>query len=124
MKKNNLQNHRQKWSKCLSFALVAVFMLSCNLIAFAQTQKVTGKVTDAITGESLVGVSVYEKGTQNATTTDVNGVYTLNSVKAGQVLVFSFIGMKTIEITTDTRTTYNVVLQSEATGLNEVVVIG
>ena len=124
MKKNNLKNHRQKWSKCLSFALVAVFMLMCNLFALAQTQKVTGKVTDALTGESLVGVSVYEKGTQNATTTDINGVYTLSSVKKGQVLVFSFIGMKTIEITTDARTTYDVVLQSEATGLNEVVVIG
>jgi TonB-linked SusC/RagA family outer membrane protein len=124
MKKNKSQNHRQKWSRCLSFALVAVFMLMCNLFSFAQTQKVTGKVTDAITGELLVGVSVYEKGTQNATTTDVNGVYTLNAVKTGQVLVFSFIGMKTTEITTDARTTYDVVLQSEATGLNEVVVIG
>ena len=124
MKKNNFQNHRQKWSKCLSFALVTFFMLSCNLFALAQTQKVTGKVTDVVTGELLVGVSVYEKGTQNATTTDVNGTYVLNTVKKGQVLVFSFIGMKTTEITTDARTTYDVVLQSEATGLNEVVVIG
>ena len=124
MKKDKPQNQRQKWTRCLSIALVSVFLLMCNLIALAQTQKVTGKVTDAITGELLVGVSVYEKGTQNATTTDVNGAYTLNAVKTGQVLVFSFIGMKTTEITTDARTTYDVVLQSEATGLNEVVVIG
>lgn len=85
-------------------------MLSCNLLAIAQTQKVTGKVTDGITGELMVGVSVYEKGTQNATRTDINGVYTLNTIKKGQVLVFSFIGMKTIEITTDTKTTYDAVL--------------
>ncbi len=124
MKNDKPQNHRQKWSRCLSIALVAVFMLMCNLFALAQTQKVTGKVTDAITGELLVGVSVYEKGTQNATTTDVNGAYTLNAVKKGQVLVFSYIGMKTTEITTDVRTTYDVKLQSEATGLNEVVVVG
>jgi len=124
MKKNKAQNHRQKWSRRLSTALVVIFMLSCNLIALAQVTKVTGKVTDAITGESLVGVSVYEKGTQNATTTDVEGVYTLNNVKKGQVLVFSYIGMKTTEITTDERTTYDVKLESEATGLNEVVVIG
>jgi TonB-linked SusC/RagA family outer membrane protein len=124
MKKNKAQNHRQKWSRRLSAALVVIFMLSCNLIALAQVTKVTGKVTDAITGESLVGVSVYEKGTQNATTTDVEGMYTLNNVKKGQVLVFSYIGMKTTEITTDERTTYDMELQSEATGLNEVVVIG
>ena len=124
MKKNNAQNHRQKWSRRLSTALIIIFMLMCNLFALAQTSKVSGKVTDATTGEFLVGVSVYEKGTQNATTTDVNGVYTLNAIKKGQVLVFSFIGMKTTEITTDTRTIYDVVMQSEATGLNEVVVIG
>ena len=124
MKKSKAQNHRQKWSRRLSTALIVIFMLTCNLFALAQTQKVSGKVTDATTGELLVGVSVYEKGTQSATTTDVNGAYTLNAVKKGQILVFTFIGMKTIEITTDARTTYDVALQSEATGLNEVVVIG
>ena len=124
MKKNKPQNHRQKWTRRLSTALIVIFMLSCNLITLAQTGKITGKVTDVTTGESLVGVSVFEKGTQNATTTDVNGFYTVNAVKKGQILVFSFIGMKTIEITADARTTYDVALQSEATGLNEVVVIG
>jgi TonB-linked SusC/RagA family outer membrane protein len=124
MKKNNLQNHRQKWSRCLSIALITVFMLSCNLYALAQAQKVTGKVTDAITSESLVGVSVYVKGTQNGTTTDIKGEFTLNDVNKGQILVFSFIGMKTTEIVVDARTTYEVAMQSEATGLDEVVVIG
>jgi len=124
MKKITPKNYGDRWSRYISIVLVAVFMLSCNLYALAQTQKVSGKVTDAITGESLVGVSVYVKGTQNGTTTDVNGVYAVNNVIKGQILVFSFIGMKTTEIVTDARTTYDVVLQSEATGLDEVVVIG
>jgi TonB-linked SusC/RagA family outer membrane protein len=124
MKKITPKNYRGRWPRYISIVLVAVFMLSCNLFALAQAQKVSGKVTDAITGESLVGVSVYVKGTQNGTTTDVNGVYSVNNVTKGQILVFSFIGMKTTEIVTDARSTYDVVLQSEATGLDEVVVIG
>ena len=59
------------------------------------SQKITGKLTDSITGESLVGVSIYIKGTQNGTTTDVNGDYTLNNVSKGQILVFSFIVFET-----------------------------
>ena len=122
MKKNKPQNQRQKWTRSLSIALVAVFMLSCNLLSSAQTTKISGKVTDAVTGETLIGVSVYVKGTTNGTITDVNGAYSLNAALSGQKIVFSFLGMKTLEITTDGASTYNVSLESEATGLEGVVV--
>ena len=122
MKKDKPQNQRQKWTRLLSIALVAVFMLSCNLLSLAQTSKISGKVTDAVTGETLIGVSVYVKGTTNGTVTDVNGTYSLNASLSGQKVVFSFLGMKTLEITTDGASTYNVSLESEATGLEGVVV--
>jgi TonB-linked SusC/RagA family outer membrane protein len=122
MKKNKPQNQRQKWSRCLTIALIAIFMLSCNLFSFAQATKITGKVTDAVTGEALIGVSVYVKGTTTGTVTDVNGDYTLNASLKGQKILFSFLGMKTLEITTDGSSIYNVVLESEATGLEGVVV--
>jgi TonB-linked SusC/RagA family outer membrane protein len=122
MKKNKPQNQRQKWSRCLTIALIAIFMLSCNLFSFAQATKITGKVTDAVTGEALIGVSVYVKGTTNGTVTDIDGKYTLNASLKGQKILFSFLGMKTLEITTDGGSIYNVVLESEATGLEGVVV--
>jgi TonB-dependent receptor len=86
------------------------------------SQKITGKLTDSITGESLVGVSVYIKGTQNGTTTNVNGEYTLNNVTKGQVLVFSFIGFETQEITVGTNQTINVSFKNTAQQIEGVVI--
>lgn len=101
-----------------------IFLLTFSQVSFAQTQRISGVVTDASNGETLVGVSVYVKGTQNGATTNVQGQYILNSVAKGQTLVFSFIGMQTVEITVDDRVTYNVALQPETTSLDEVVVVG
>ena len=56
---------------------------------------VTGKVVDDA-GEPLIGVSIQVKGTSKGATTDVNGIYTLN-IASGSTLVFSYIGMKTIQ---------------------------
>lgn len=124
MKKSKCKNCRKSWRGILQFAFIAFFMLSLNLGSLAQTLKISGKVTDASTGESVVGVSVYVKGTQNGAITDISGLYTLGGVSKGQVLVLSYIGMKTTEVTIDNRTTYDIALQPESTGLNEVVVIG
>ena len=84
--------------------------------------KITGKVTDSITSESLVGVSVYVKGTQNGTTTDINGDYSLNNLTKGQVLVFSFIGYKTQEIPVGASQVINVILNNEAQQIKGVVI--
>ena len=118
------QSHRKKFSWILRTTLVVILAFTLSLFTFAQAQNVSGIVTDATNGESMVGVSVSVKGTQRGTTTNVKGEYTLTSVSKGQILVYSFIGMKTIEINTDGRSTYDVVLQPESTALDEVVVIG
>jgi TonB-linked SusC/RagA family outer membrane protein len=124
MKKKTNHCNRDMWLMVLRTTLVVIMVLALSLVTYAQTQTVSGTVTDGITGESLVGVSVYVKGTQNGTNTDAKGEYTLSNISVGQVLVFSFIGMKTTEVTTDTKAVYNVVMQSESTGLDEIVVIG
>lgn len=85
--------------------------------------KVTGKVTDQTTGESLIGVSVKVKGTASGTVTDVNGNFTLNAPEDG-TLVISFIGYTTTEVPIQGKTTLNIKLQSANKGLNEVVVVG
>ena len=95
-----------------------------SYVVSSQTQQheVKGTVTDS-NGEPLPGVSVLIQGTSNGTITDVNGNYTL---KAGvnDVLVFSFIGMKTQNITVGNQLSINVTLLDDAIGLDEVVAVG
>jgi hypothetical protein len=97
--------------------------MMCSVTAQVTTsKKIAGKVTDSITNESLVGVSVYIKGTQNGTTTDVNGAYTLNNVSKGQILVFSFIGFETQEIKVGSGQTINVSFKNTAQQIEGVVI--
>jgi TonB-dependent starch-binding outer membrane protein SusC len=91
--------------------------------AFAQVGEVTGKVTDAADGQTLAGVTVLIKGTVNGTITNVNGDYKIN-VKPGDILVFSFIGYASQEITVQPNTVVNVNMVVEAEFLKEMVVIG
>lgn len=65
------------------------------LFAFAtkaQTVPITGTVTDASTGISIPGASVYIKGTQNGTSTDIDGRFSLNANTGDKTLVVSFVG--------------------------------
>ncbi|KOS08248.1 TonB-dependent receptor [Flavobacterium akiainvivens] len=96
-------------------------MLFCAGTAFAQST-VSGVVSDD-KGMTIPGVSVVVKGTDSATTTDVDGNYSI-SAPADATLVFSFIGFTTQEIAIKNRTSINLTLIEEAETLNEVVVIG
>jgi len=106
-------------------ALFIVFFAGMMSSAHAQKTNnltITGKVTDSITNESLVGVSVYIKGTQNGTTTDVNGDYTLNKVSKGQILVFSFVGFEMQEIPVGENHTISISLKNTALQIEGVVI--
>ena len=85
---------------------------------------VSGRVTDAVTNEPLVGSTVLLKGTQKGTTTDATGSYRLTVPDGNAVLVFGFVGYVTQEIRVDTRTTLDVALRPSASELGQVVVIG
>jgi len=85
-------------------------------------QTITGKVTDS-KGEALPSVSIKEKGTQNAVTTDQNGNFRI-IVNQNSVLVFSYIGFTTQEIAVGNRTQITVILQETTQTLSDVVVIG
>ncbi|MBN2611198.1 MAG: TonB-dependent receptor [Bacteroidales bacterium] len=100
------------------FALILLF--TCSL--WAQV-KVTGKVTNS-TGEPIPGVNVIIKGTEQGTITDTEGDYALTGLSSDAVLVFSFIGMLTEEVTVDNQTEINMVLVEDIMSLDEVVVIG
>ena len=104
------------------FLSVVMFLIGMFMTgAYAQTRTVSGLVKDKEMGEPLVGVSVTVKGTKNATMTDVDGNYTIQTGPK-DVLVFKYIGMKDTEETVGDRNTINVLLAPNAESLGEVVV--
>lgn len=92
-----------------------------NLLISQQLLEATGKVTDS-SGAPLPGVTVVVKGTVQGTITDMDGRYSLANVPGDGVLVFSFVGMKTREISVDNRNNFHIVLDEETIGVGEVVV--
>ena len=91
---------------------------------FAQQQAITGKVTDSQTGEAMPGVNILVIGTSLGAITDASGRYSITVPDRNATLRFSFIGYVTQEVALNGRSTVDVNLLSEVTGLDEVVVIG
>lgn len=84
---------------------------------------VKGTVIDAKLGTPLPGVSVLAKGTMNGVSADFDGNYVI-SAKPTDVLVFSFVGYKTVQVTVGGKTKINVSLVEESNQLEEIVVVG
>lgn len=112
-------------------ALVCLF-LGFSVYTFAtrtpnevqQAKIVRGVVTEQVSGEPLPGASVYVKGTTIGTTTDIDGKYQLNVPSEDAILVFSFIGKKTMELSVRGMTAIDVLMEEDATMLDEVVYTG
>jgi TonB-linked SusC/RagA family outer membrane protein len=90
----------------------------------AQNNQVTGTILDSETQEPLLGVNVLEKGTSNGAMTNFDGEYSLEVSSPDAVLVFSYIGFRTLEVNVDGRSTINATLQVDSDSLDEVVVVG
>lgn len=90
---------------------------------YAQQKEVTGQVTDTA-GAPLPGVAVTVQGTQQGITTDLEGNYTIQVPGADAVLVFSFLGMQTVQETVGDRKKIDVMMQPETEQLEELVVVG
>jgi TonB-linked SusC/RagA family outer membrane protein len=102
-------------------------ILACLLTVpalHAQTVAVKGRVTGVSDADALPGVSVVIKGTQRGTTTNADGSFQLEVPGPSTVLVFSFVGYKSIEETVGNRTDINVQISPENKSLEEVVVVG
>lgn len=110
----------------IKIGAVSFFLLSSLLCstALAQQQRVNGTVTDAQTGNPLVGVNILVQGTTTGTITDANGHYSLSVPSLSDTLRFSFVGYQTKMIPIDGRTTIDVSLQPEAIVGQELVVVG
>ncbi|OBX25255.1 TonB-linked SusC/RagA family outer membrane protein [Gelidibacter algens] len=105
--------------KSISFLL---FFIMASVVAMTYGQSISGTVTDP-SGLPLIGVNVLVKGTFNGTQTDFDGKYSIEA-RTSDVLVFSFIGQKTVERNVENNTTINVQMEEDAAQLEEIVVIG
>ena len=105
------------------FCLIFLAMFIC-ISGYAQTNRITGKITTSDDGKPVIGATVKVKGTAISSVSDINGDYSINA-KAGDRLVFSYIGIQSKEVTvTDNNNVINVSLTPSQSNLNEVVVIG
>jgi iron complex outermembrane recepter protein len=100
--------------------VATITMLLC-LISM-QAQKINGTVTDA-TKNPMTGVIIYEKGTTNGTTSDLEGKYAINVTSKDAILIFSFVGFSKQELSVTNGTQIDVTLQ-EGISLGEVQVVG
>jgi TonB-linked SusC/RagA family outer membrane protein len=87
-------------------------------------QTVTGKVTDAATGEALIGVTVLVQGTTTGALTDIDGRFSIPVAQRQVTLQISFIGYTPVEVLANAGTPVNVALSLELTQISEVVVVG
>ena len=87
-------------------------------------RQISGQVLDAEDNLPMPGVSVYLKGTTIGTITDIDGNYSLRIPADARILVFSLVGMETVEERVGDREAINVVMHAAQIGLDEVVVVG
>jgi TonB-linked SusC/RagA family outer membrane protein len=109
--------------KKLTLFLLSFLITGLQLLQ-AQGVQITGKVTSAETGQPLPGVSIVVKGTTVGTTSGFDGTYKLTVPADAKSLMFSFVGLKTIEMSIEGKTTLDVQLAEEAKALSEIVVTG
>ncbi|MEO9894150.1 TonB-dependent receptor [Aurantibacter sp.] len=124
---------RPKQKKWVALFAIITFLAQINAWAFSEKnsnlftetivqQQISGTVLDD-TGVPLPGVNVIVQGTTRGTQTDFDGNYAINA-DTGDVLMFSYIGMKSQSITVANETTINIDMVVDAASLEEVVVIG
>ncbi|HOP00093.1 MAG TPA: SusC/RagA family TonB-linked outer membrane protein [Bacteroidales bacterium] len=107
------------------FLLITLFVFAASATLFSQAKVITGTVTSAIEGEgALPGVSVTVPGTTLGAYTDAAGKYSLTVPDNANTLVFTFVGMKTQEISIDGKSVIDVVLEQDLMNLDEVIVTG
>ncbi|CAL67610.1 vWA domain-containing protein [Christiangramia forsetii] len=96
-----------------------LFLMVCLNV---QAKTITGKVTDT-EGLPLPGVNIIVKGTTTASQTDFDGKYSIEA-KEGEILVFSFVGLKTKEVKIGKNSVMNITMLADTSSLDEVIITG
>jgi Ca-activated chloride channel family protein len=104
--------------------ILVFFLIVASLSGFSQSTKISGHVFAKDDGLPIPGVSVRVKGASTGVQTNTNGAYSINVPGGSIILVYSFIGYATKEVTVKDRDVIDVYLEPSSTTLNEVVVTG
>lgn len=130
MKNNFLKNSSQRF--LFSFLMVSsvgignftpIYAEVASAQAIMQSVSVKGQVVDG-DGIPVIGASILEKGTTNGVITDIDGNYSLNVSSKNAVIVISYIGYKTVELSASDAHLTHIVLKEDTEVLDEVVVVG
>lgn len=103
-------------------ALITLLFLVATITLSAQIT-IKGTVLDT-DGLSLIGATVLVKGTSSGTITEIDGTYELNVPDQNAVLVFSYTGYASTEITVNSQTVIDVTMEADVAKLDEVIVVG
>ena len=106
------------------FLVFLTLLFTTSYLVMGQTVQVSGTVTSAEDGLVVPGVTVTVKGTTIGAISDVNGRFSLNVPSNAQTLVFSYVGMKRLEVDIAGRSVVNVTMESDILAMGEVVVLG
>ncbi len=107
--------------KKLTLFLICLFFLGMQMVN-AQVRSVSGTVTSSDDNSTIPGVSVTVKGTTLGTITDIDGNFQLDVPDDAAIIVFSFVGMKTVELPIES-SVINVSMETDILGLEEVMVV-
>ena len=119
---NTYKQLLKKLIRCSLYGIIVQCLVLAPFFAMGQGTTVTGTVTSD-DGSTLPGVSVMVKGTNQGTTTDIEGKYTIQVSDADATLVFSFIGFASQEIPVASRAVIDVSMATDIQQLGEVVVV-
>ncbi|WP_179349710.1 SusC/RagA family TonB-linked outer membrane protein [Winogradskyella pacifica] len=108
----------------MKIKLFALFAFVLTIAVNGQNVDVSGTVTEASSGQPLPGVNIILKNTSRGTTTDFDGNFTLNDLALNSVVVISYIGFISQEITIKDNQPLVISLKDDTESLEEVVVIG
>jgi len=103
--------------------MVLILAFTLPILSYGQVKTITGTVLTTEDNSPLPGASVVIKGTTTGTETDFDGNYSIEA-NTGDVLVFSYVGFGTQEVTVATETTINVSLKEDSSLLDEIVITG
>ena len=109
-----------KWS---ILSLILLLGIGLNSQTFAQEVSIQGKVINK-EGISLPGITIVIKGTSIGAVTDNSGRFSLQIPSNAKTLVFSFVGMRTQEVSIDGKTNFEITMEEEVIGIDDVVVVG
>jgi TonB-linked SusC/RagA family outer membrane protein len=123
MTREIFKNRMKQRNWFLKGTIILLMSFLCLGIAYSQEKTITGNIVDN-TGEPLPSVSIIIKGTNNGVISDVKGNFTITVPNSSSVLIISYLGFLTEEITVGEQTQINVQLELDIQNLSEVVVTG